>query len=379
MSTRPVVHVHHLIDTLGTGGAEVLLVELAKVADAGGFRVTVGYLQDKGGGMVRGRLLEAGVEARLVAIPPRLGQAALRRTRAHLTAVSPDILHTHLAHSDLLGGMAAMTLRMPAVSTMHQEAWFQEDATARARWRVRLAAHVRRAADQRVITVSERSRLSYLATGWDRPARVVAVRNGIGGRAEPGAGARVRQELGIAPDELVVGMLSALRPVKRHDIAIEAFRALSEGRRSLRLVVAGDGPHREAVRDAALPLGDRVVLAGYRGDTMALLDAYDVLLQPSYHEALPTSCIEAMAAGVPVIATDVGGTREVVVDGETGVLVAAAAGPREVADALATLLDDPARRLALGAAGRARFEAEFTAERWAKSLGDIYRDVLSAR
>ena len=86
-----------------------------------------------------------------------------------------------------------------------------------------------------------------------------------------------------------------------------------------------------------------------------------------------------MAAGVPVVATDVGGTREVVVDGETGVLVAAAAGPREVADALATLLDDPARRLALGAAGRARFEAEFTAERWAKSLGDIYRDVLSAR
>ncbi|MEJ7783955.1 MAG: glycosyltransferase [Solirubrobacteraceae bacterium] len=377
MSARPIVHVHHLIDTLATGGAETLLAELTRVAGDQGLHITVGYLQDRAGGAAHERLLAAQDEVKLVGIPGRLGPTALWRTRTHLAAVAPDILHTHLGYSDLLGCLAARSLGLPAVSTVHQEVW--HDGTAKSRLRARLTAHSRRAGTQRVIAVSEPTRAAYLATGWDRPDRVVTIRNGVAGRAQPGAGVRIRQELALRPGALVVGTLSALRPEKSHDVAIAAVGMLLDEYPSLRLVIPGDGPHREAVQVLAERLGDRVVLAGSRVDVMSLLDAYDVLLHPSRPgaEALPTACLEAMAASVPVVATDVGGTREVLAGGASGVLVPSGAGFVEVAAALSPLLDDPQRRRALGEAGRRRFEAEFTAERWAQRLGVLYREVLA--
>ena len=186
MPTRQRVHVHHLVDTLSTGGAEVLLTELARVAGDHALRLTVGYLQDKGGSGVRERLLEAGIEVRLVHIGPRLGADAWRRTRAHLKAVAPDLLHTHLTYSDLLGGFAARSIGLPAVSTLHLAP--PHDGTPAIRARVRLAALARRVGCRRIIAVSEHTRRAYLARGWDRPDRVITLHNGVQGHAQPGAG-----------------------------------------------------------------------------------------------------------------------------------------------------------------------------------------------
>jgi glycosyltransferase involved in cell wall biosynthesis len=372
-SDRP-IRVHALIDTLGVGGAEMVLAEFAEVAALGGIALSVGYLKEVAASHSATRLRAAGVQPRPALIGRHLGPAAFVAVRRQLAQLRPDLVHTHLGYADLLGGPAARSLGIPAVSTLHAHAW-----PADARERVKLAAMAlaRRRSTARVVAVSESARAAYLASGADRPEHVVVVRNGIAGTAQPGAGRALRAELGIDAGALVVAMVSSLRAEKAHDVAFAAVGELLDAIPSLRLLVVGDGPLRDPVQRAARALGPSVLAPGYRADVMAVLDAADVLLHPSRHDALPTSIIEALAASTPVLATRVGGIPELVVDGVSGVLVPAPPAASEIAAALAELLRDPDRRRRLAAAGRARFEAEFTADRWAVRMGELYRSVLA--
>lgn len=368
------IRVHALIDTLGVGGAEIVLAEFAAVAALGGIELSVGVLKDTEAAHAAQRLRELGVQPRLVGIPRHLGPAAFLAVRRQLAELRPDIVHTHLGYADLLGGPVARSLGIPSVATVHAHAW---PGDRRERVKLRAMRYARRASAARVIAVSESAREAYLASGADRPERVVVVRNGISGTAQPGAGGAVRAELGIGSTELVVAMVSSLRPEKAHDVAFAAVGRLLTSAPGLRLLVVGDGPSRAAVARAASALGDRVLLAGYRRDVMAVLDAADVLVHPSRRDALPTTIIEAMAASTPVVATRVGGIAELVEDGVSGVLVPAPPAASQLAAALAGLLGDEALRRRLAAAGRTRFEREFTAERWAARMGELYRSVLS--
>jgi glycosyltransferase involved in cell wall biosynthesis len=370
------IRVHALIDLLDVGGAELMLAEFAAVAAHGAIELSVGYLNDVGGGHAVARLRAAGIEPHCAAIGPHLGPAAFRAVRRQIAGLRPALVHTHLGYADLLGGPAAASLRIPVVSTLHSHEW-QGDLRARAKLRAMTLA--RRVSAARVIAVSEGARAAYLASGADRPERVVVVRNGIAGVARPGAGRGVRAELGIGPQELVVAMVSSLRVEKAHDVAFAAVAGLIERFPALRLLVVGDGPLRAEVARAARPLADRALLTGHRDDVMAVLDATDVLLHPSRHDALPTSIIEAMACSVPVVATDVGGIPELVTGGVSGVLVGAPPVASALAGELAILLRDPGRRRALAAAARERFEREFTAAAWVRRVRAVYDAVLVGR
>jgi glycosyltransferase involved in cell wall biosynthesis len=379
MSKRMPLHVHALVDSLAGGGAELLLGELAAVAPAAGIELSVGYLQKRGGSPGAERLRASGVEPTLVGIPGHLYPSALRSVHRHLAAIRPQVVHTHLGNADLLGALAARSLHIPAVSTIHEIVGGDSSATTngrRAYAKAWLAARARRSCDARVIAVSEAARTSYLETGWDRPERVVTLHNGISLAAQPGAGKAVRAELGLGSDDLVVATLSALRPEKAHDITFAAFGRLAARFPSLRLVVIGDGPGRGEVERAAAQHGDRVVLAGYRPDVMGILDGVDVLLNPSRSDAFPTALLEAMAAGVPVVASAVGGIPEIVEDGVTGLLVAAPPDAEALAVSVARLLEDAGLRERMGVAGRERFEQRFTAAGWAARLRELYEQVL---
>lgn len=367
---------HALIDLLDVGGAGLVLAEFAAVAADGGIDLSVGYLKEVSTGHAAARLRAAGIEPHCAGIGRHLGPAALRAVRRQLAELRPELVHTHLGYADLVGGPAAASLRIPVVSTLHSHAW---PGDLRARAMLRAMSLARRASAARVIAVSEAARAAYLGSGADRPDRVVVVRNGIAGVARPGTGRGVRVELGIAPEELVVAMVSSLRPEKAHDVAFAAVGQLLERFPALRLLVVGDGPLRNEVARAARPLGDRALLAGHRDDVMAVLDAADVLLHPSRHDALPTTIIEAMACSVPVVATDVGGIPELVTDGVSGVLVDAPPSASALARELASLLRDPARRRALATAGRERFEREFTAAAWVRRVRAVYDGVAVAR
>ena len=372
---RPTLRVHVLIDSLAWGGAEVLLAELAERAPAVGIDLSVGYLLERNGSPVVERLRAAGVEPVPVSIGGLLNPTDVRAVRRHLAAAEPDVVHTHLGYADFLGGLAARSLRLPAVSTIHV---MEVEPGRRTAARVALMSRVRRACMTYVVAVSNAGRRIILERGWAHPSQVVTVHNGVRADAQAGAGAALRARLGVAPDELVVAMVSVLRPDKRHDVAIAAIQALEPRFPGLRLVIAGDGPSRRDVERRAAGLPGALVL-GHRDDVGALLDAADVFLHTSSIEAFPTALLEAMAASVPVVATAVGGVPEIVDHDLTGLLVDPPPRADAFAAALEPLLADAELRRRLGEAGRARFARRFTVERWANRMRALYEDVAVGR
>jgi glycosyltransferase involved in cell wall biosynthesis len=366
------LRVLHLIDGLGVGGAERLLADLVRAARTVDVDVSVAHLYEKDGSPAAARLRALGVEPVHVRASGLLHPASLLAVRRLVAAQRPDVVHTHLGYSDLLGGLAARSVGVPTVATIHVTT---TDESVRERVKVALIGAVRRRSAARVIAVSEAARAAAVASRWSSAERTVTVHNGIEGRAVPGAGRGVRGGWGLAPDTPVVGMVSVLRGAKGHAEAFEALRAVRARLPAARLVVVGDGPARDDVACAARPLGDAVVLAGYRDDVMQVLDAFDVLVHPSHHEAFPTALLEALAAGVPVVATAVGGVPEIVTP-EVGALVDAPPQPDVLARALLDLLGDDVARRRAGAAARRRFEAEFSLEHWGAALRDVYDAVI---
>ena len=362
-----------LIDHLALGGAEMLLGQFAAAAPSAGIRLSVACLTQRDGNPAAEPLRAAGIDPVSLDTPERLGLRALREIRRHISTTRPDLVHTHLGTSDCLGSLAARSLHVPAVSSIHAMAW---SGDVRSRARLALYAVAMRYGSVRVITVSDSARSAYLARGWIVPDRVVTIHNGIDVSPQHGAGIAVRRELGLEPDDLVVGMVSALRPEKGHDIAIEAVKLLRRRFPRLRLLIAGQGAAAKEIARLASSLGDAVIMTGRRSDVMRLFDAVDVCLHPSRADAFPTTLLEAMAASVPVVATSVGGIPEIVIHDDTGVLVPAPPSGEAFADALARLLDDPARRRKLGAAGRRRYEDRFTAGPWVRRTRALYDAVL---
>jgi glycosyltransferase involved in cell wall biosynthesis len=374
MSRERPLRVHVLIDSLNWGGAETLLAEYAAGARRVGIEVSVAHLSDRPG--AEHRLRDQGIEPTLLDVHGLLSRRNRRRVRDHLVSVEPDLLHTHLGYSDFYGGLAARSLGIPAVSTLHT----MEDASGLREWTKEwLMAWARRRSAYRVIAVSDALRRHYLATGRDSETRVVAVHNGIVGDAEPGAGARIRSALGIEPESFVVGMLSVLRLGKGHDVAASAVASLADRFPQIRLLVLGTGPDEREIAETLAPLGDKVIMAGHRDDVLATLDAVDALVHPSQVDALPTALMEAMAARVPVVATRVGGIPEIMGEEETGLLIDAPPKPGALAAAIERLLTDGGLRARLADAGRARFEAEFSVERWFERLLPIYEGAIAAQ
>ena len=366
------MRVTHVIDTLTWGGAEALLADAVHALRSQGVESSVVHLKDLHGSPMAERLRRAGVEPVLAPISALVSPRALRTVRAAVRATRPDVVHTHLGYSDMLGGLAARSLGVPFVCTLHVMRW---ERSGREGVKERLFARVRRHAAARVIAVSDAARAEYLATGWDVPAHVVTVHNGIARRPQAGAGPEVRRRLGLGEDDLVAATVSVLRDGKGHAEAAEAVAALRRTEPRLRLLVCGDGPDRERVRDVLAPLGEGAVMAGHVEDVMEVLDAVDVLVHPTHVDAFPTSLIEAAAAGVPVIATAVGGVPEIVEDGVTGALLAAPPRADDLATALRRLLADPALRRAYGHAATERFAIRFAPEPWGRALTALYDEV----
>jgi glycosyltransferase involved in cell wall biosynthesis len=377
VSRRPdSVRVHVLVDALWGGGAELVLADFAEVATGAGIELSLAALKPlTPPAAAADRLRRLGYEPESVPVTSMIHPRELRRVRKHLARVRPHLVHTHLGTADFIGGVAARSLGIPSVATIHADWWPDGWANRLRTW---LASSSRRHCADAVLAVSESARRTYLAEGRDVPEHVTVVHNGIVDRASPGTGARVREELGLGREDLVLTMLSRLRPEKNFEAAIDAVALLRDRFPNVRLVIAGDGPHEKVVRGHAARLGDVVVVAGHREDAMELLDATDVLVQPSHFDAFPTTLLEAMAAGVPVVATEVGGIVEITEADVTGILIPPPPSAERLAAALVPLLEGKELRTRLGLAGRARYESEFTAEAWVRRVRAVYDRVLTA-
>lgn len=391
-SGRPLA-VAQLVEALEMGGAERLAVQIANARAAAGDashlivmsgpgplsaavdpRVTVRYL-----GFARASVRD----------PLRFALSLRRGERLLSQRIAADgirVVQSHLPGANFWGLLLALRGRCAVVATVHNNREFDYgDADHPLRSRLRRGAYrlmLRRCAA--VVAVSEAVAASLLADlGVDRSgaARLIAVPNGVAEPAPLDAAARaaVRARFGAAPGDLLV--MAAGRHCEQKNFAalIEAAGRLRAIGLPFRLVIAGDGPLRAdlVAQSGRLGLDDAVTFPGNVTDFAGAVQAADVFALPSLWEGLPLVLLEALAAGAPVVGTDIDGVREVIVDDESGLLVAPG-DPIALAAAIA-LLADPGRRERLRAGGLALVRARYSFDRLSERLGAIYAEAASPR
>ncbi|MCT9125312.1 glycosyltransferase family 4 protein [Cupriavidus gilardii] len=304
------------------------------------------------------------------ALSPLRAIAALRELMAALRQADPDLIHAHSAKAGALGRIAGWLLGIPVVYTVHGFG-FKPAAPRRQRLAARAAEWLLAPLTARLICVAQAER--ELARGLPLPARRIAViHNGIADvpeRAVPGA-----------PMHRIV-MVARFAAPKRPDLLIRAFAELAHGDGALagcELVIAGDGPLLPTMRALAERLAPgRVVFSGNVADVPALLASAQAFVLASDHEGFPLSILEAMRAGLPVVATDLPGIREQLDDGRCGLLCAPGSVPA-LADALARLAGDATLRASLGTAARERWALHYGVTAMADATWSTYREHLPA-
>lgn len=321
MSARDMpITILDLRDSPWVDGPGRTILDCAETLDPSRHRIVVGTFD---GGNPESTPYEAEARRRgleVVRIHERrsLDPGVLRQIIARAREFGADILHTHDFRSDLFGFAAARKLRVPMVSTVH--GWIANDLKGRIS--TRLDKLILRCADH-VISVSEQTR-RHLGD-WASEQRCTVIPNALRiERYRPRRGpGPFRAAYGIADDELVIANIGRLSPEKGQFPFLAAARDLVHGYPGLRFVLFGDGPDRSTLERfvAEHGLGSVVVFAGYREDMDELYNEIDLVVQSSRTEGMPNVVLEALLMEVPVIATDVGGTREVVRDGITGLLI----------------------------------------------------------
>jgi len=289
-----------------------------------------------------------------------------------------DIVHTHSSKAGLLGRWAARGSAARVVHTPHGhvfDGYFGVPLT-----QVILAAERKAAAwCDRIVVLTDAGRRDHLDRRVGRAAQFVTIPSGVPlGKVSHALEARAsaREALGIAPDAFVVGCVARLEPVKGQIHLVEAIARLAASMPSLTLLLAGDGERREALESHARARGiaDRVIFAGAVADPVQALAASDLFALPSLNEGMGRAAVEAMAAGVPVIASAVGGLPEVLDRGNAGLLVPPG-DPGALADAIRELAGSPDKRSRLAGAARiraARYDENVMIDR----LDTLYRELL---
>jgi glycosyltransferase involved in cell wall biosynthesis len=375
----PPVRVLYLIDSLGRGGAEHLLAESLPHLQREGVVPSVIALQEREGNPLAARIAAAGVPVAHLDILRLRQRGAYAQVRRAIAAAAPDVVHTQLEFAAILGLTAARRMGLPTVATLHT--LDEPPPRSRLALHFRLMAWALRRSARRVIAVSDSARLHYLERARLRPERVITLHNGIDvARFASDERCAARAELGLAPEAPVLVTVAVQREPKGIQHMLAALRTVSLAAPRVRYLLVGDGPYRPVLQEEAERLGvsSRVIFAGARDDVSRMLAAADIFVLPSLTEALPTVLAEAMAAGLPVVATTVGGIPEMARHGETALLVPPA-DPAALAEAIRRLLANPRQAAAMGLAGRRRAADLFDIRAHARALADDYRAMAAGR
>jgi glycosyltransferase involved in cell wall biosynthesis len=295
--------------------------------------------------------------------------AAWRLSRL-LKQLRPDIVHAHDPHGVAMAALARSlsTLARQPRLVASRRVDFHLRNSALSRWKYRQV--------ECFICASEAIRTMLVGDGVP-DARTVTVHEGIDlARVHAAPPAELHKDLWLPHDAPLVGNVAALVPHKGQRYLIDAAPRLLHDHPDARIVIAGEGELRDSLAHQIRHhhLDKHVILAGFRPDVLSVHKAFDVFVMSSVTEGLGTSLLDAMACGKPIVATSVGGIPEVVVDGETGLLVPPR-DPAALAAAIARLLGDRQLRERMGAAGRARVETKFSAEHMVAKTLAVYKRV----
>ncbi len=297
--------------------------------------------------------------------------------------VRPHIVHTHTSKTGTLGRIAAWLTGIPAtVHTFHGHVFRGYFPPSLSRLFVRVERTLARRTS-RLVALSEGQRQDLLALGIGKPHQTVMIPPGVElapflkCQRKPG---ELRRDLGLALDAPLVGIVGRLVPIKGHRIFLRAARLMTAALPSASFLVVGDGEMRSELEAEASSLGlqGRVRFLGWRRDLPRIYADLDCLVLSSRNEGVPVCILEAMAAGIPVVATAVGGVPDLVVPGVTGLLVRPE-DPQELAQAVVSLFGNTARAQRMAAAGRRHVFPRYDVGSLLTATEKLYEELVSAR
>lgn len=368
----PPLRVLHLGSPTGLFGAERWILALVGHLQACEVHSIVSVLRDAPG--YRAELCEQaarlGVETHIIEAHGRFTLSGVSALRRFIRERQIDIVHTHGYKTDLIGLLATLGTRCHIVSTPH--GWSVEKDLKLGIYQV--VDRVSFAFMSAVAPLSEQLQRELSRMPWLR-RRLHLIRNGVD-LSEVHAAPTACSELETfkARGEFRLGYIGRLVPAKGLDTLVRALALVPD--RRVQLCMIGDGPQRDELAALAKQLGvaQRVNFYGYRADRLSFLKQMDAFVLPSLSEGIPRSVLEAMAANVAVVASDIPGCRVLVHDGRTGLLAPVGDAPA-LAAAIARVVGDPDLRSRLAAAGKALVESEFSAAIMAKRYQELYRAV----
>jgi glycosyltransferase involved in cell wall biosynthesis len=365
-------HVMQVVLSLAPGGTEHLVVEMCRRLPPR-FDVSVCCLDDEGAWApgLRARGVEVIALHRQAGFRPGIGRAIARLAAER----SVSLLHCHQYSPFVYGVIAARwNRRLKMVYTEHGRLSDAPPSMKR-----KLVNPLLSASGGAIVAVSEELR-QYMIASCFPASRVSVVRNGIPPLAMATGLDRIRarRALGLDGEALVFMTVARLDPVKDLQTLLEAFAVVRRGQPAARLVIVGDGPERQALAARARhgDLAGAVDFTGYTSEVRGLLPAADVYVSSSISEGISITILEAMAAGIPIVATAVGGTPEILAGSRGGILVPSR-DPDGLATAMLWLAGDAARRDAMGAAARVRLTEAFTMERMIDDYAATYRGLMN--
>lgn len=365
------LRIAHLIESDGPGGAEHVVVQLATAFQAAG-AWNVAFLPANGEGWLARQLEGSGVTIEYLRLERPISPAYARSLEAALRRHRVTVAHSHEFTMAVYGAWASWRAGIPHVITMHGGRYY----AARLRRRLALRAAIARSARTAAVSVPLARDMSRDL--WIRPSRILTIPNGV--RHVRPERVALRDELSLGPGDRLLVSVGNLYPVKGHRHLIDALARLAERHPQLHLAIAGRGELEGALAARARDHGlqGRVHLLGLRSDIPALLAAADVFVLPSLSEGLPLALLEAMFAGCPIVASDVGEVSVALAEGRAGILVEPG-HPAALAAAIHGLLIDPDRARVLGESAGARAATEYDIGQMSRRYLEAYDHALRRR
>jgi len=375
-----------VVSNLKPGGAERQMLALARGLPRDRFAVE--FVALAGPGIWDERATEAGIPVHYAGSESLLGRplpiryvGRLAKAMAFIRIARArryDAIDAWIHPNDTMAALLRPLHRAPVVVQGHRDV--QPHASLGPVGRL-LQTATARLADASVANAEAVARVA-VRERFVPPSKLHVIRNGLEPIPPMSAQERtnVRERLGVGPHEIVLATVAQLREVKRHELLVDAFSEAARGRPDARLLFIGDGPMRGSIERSIAEIGmaDRIRILGTMPEGRALVGGVDVVVQAAIGEGLPNALLEAAAAGRAILATDSGGTSEVVIDGTTGLLV-----PMEdrkaMAEGMARLIDDPGLRERLGSAARAHVERTFGMERFLRDWEDLYAGLIESK
>ncbi len=367
----------HVLHSLNVGGAEVLAANLTRrLQDR--FRLLLVCLDELG--PLGEQLQREGFQVVVLGRRRGVDWSCMRRLAACCRDEHVQLIHAHQYTPFFYAAASGLFRRRPPVLFTEHGRWFPDHPRTKRILFNRLMLRPR----DRVVGVGKSVRHALIHNEGLRPERVGVIYNGINiatfanGGGPTAVRSQVRRELGIGDDDLILLQVARLDALKDHLTAIRALERVSKRWPDVKLLLAGEGPEQSAIAGEIRRrnLESQVRFLGSRSDVPRLLHSADIFLLTSVSEGIPLTVIEAMAAGLPVVATRVGGVPEIVEEGTTGWL-APAGDDAKLADAVLRLAESLPLRRQMGLAGRQRAESMFSDVQWIASYARLYTEMLN--